>query len=371
MVSHEFEKRRLKEPLFSELGVPSFENEIIFVELCAGSGILSATAEQHGWKVCPIDCERNRHAPFTKVFQIDLTTDKAWSFLEHVRDTAKAVAWHMGLPCGTCSRAREIRLEETWGPRPLRNEFYPMGFPWNSQTDAKKVQQANDLYERAFQFAITILVLGHCLTIENPTRSWLWELPIIAMLYRYCFFIHLHACMFRGMRKKKTSLLTNKTEFQALSVFCDGSHEHAPWGIDENNEFNTAKEAQYPQGFCDEYYKVLEQIFPHAPTDADAQHNTEPTNQLYRPFAQPRGRKIPQLINEFAAVHTVVLEVVPPVNNKRSIMAPIKHIPVGAKLLRTEAKKGHRWEEQSVVCLWYFSLMSTVCASEQVLEPPF
>jgi hypothetical protein len=132
-----------------------------------------------------------------------------------------------------------------------------MGFPWNSATDKKNVHLANALYERAFQFALTLVILGQIITIENPTRSWLWELPIIAELYKFCFFVHLHACMFGGARKKKTSLLTNETGFQSLSIFCDGSHAHEPWGVDENNEFNTAKGAQYPQGLCDEYCRVL------------------------------------------------------------------------------------------------------------------
>ena len=178
-------------------------------------------------KSCPIDCERNRHSPFTKIFQIDLTDDRAWSFLEHVRDTAKVVAWHMGLPCGTCSRAREIQLAHHWSPPPLRDAAHPMGFPWNKPGDKLKVEAANDLYNRAFIFALMLVQLGHVLTIENPTRSWLWELPIILPLLQCCFFVHLHACMFGGARKKKTSLLTNETEFQALSKFCDGSHVHA------------------------------------------------------------------------------------------------------------------------------------------------
>ena len=100
-------KQPRKDCLFRELGVPALNNETVFVELCAGSGILSSSAEKYGMKSCPIDCERNRHSPFTKIFQIDLTDDREWSFLEHVRDTAKVVAWHMGLPCGTCSRARD------------------------------------------------------------------------------------------------------------------------------------------------------------------------------------------------------------------------------------------------------------------------
>ena len=364
MVSQLDGKRPRKESIYRELGVPSLENETVFIELCAGSGILSSTAERYGMKVCPIDCERNRHSPFTKIFQIDLSNDKAWSFLEHVRDTSRVVAWHMGLPCGTCSRAREIQLKGVWSPPPLRDANHPMGLPWNSPSDAKKVGAANSLYERAFRFALMLVTLGHIITIENPTRSWLWELPIIMALLECCFFVYLHACMFGGARKKKTSLLTNEPMFETLSVFCDGSHEHAPWGIDQNNEFNTAKEAQYPQGFCDAYCQVLERLMNTRSGDVNGADDVD-LRQLYRPFSQPRGRKVPQLIAEYVAIHTVVLDKVPAVNHKRVIQSPVLHIPAGTKLLRTEAKRGQ------VLCVFgiFHSYQQFVQASRNLLHP--
>ena len=67
---HEFNKHQ-KVSLIKELGIPALHDELVFVELCAGSGILSATAERHGLKVLPIDCERNRHEHFTAIYQID------------------------------------------------------------------------------------------------------------------------------------------------------------------------------------------------------------------------------------------------------------------------------------------------------------
>ena len=280
-----------------------------------------------------------------------------------MRDTAKVVVWHMGLPCGTCSRAREIKLDP-WSPAPLRDAKYPLGFPWNSETDAKKVQMANELYTRAFLFAATLISLGHLITIENPTRSWLWELPIIFPILAQCFFVHLHACMFGGLRRKKTSLLTNESSFQSLQRFCDGSHEHAEWGRDENFQFNTAKEAQYPQGFCDAYCEVLQSIIARSCQDYK-DHPVEQDSEHFRPFSQPKGRKIQQLVREFAAVHSLVLDVVPKVNQKRLLTHPVKHVPAGAKLLRTEAKRG------GVLCIFgiFHSMQQFVGISKSLLHP--
>ena len=104
---------------FPNIGLLPLQNEVVFVELCAGSGVLSATAKEYGYFVFPVDHHHNRHHHFTKIFQLDLTEDKAWIFLDWLRESATVVAWHFGLPCGSCSRAREIPLDDgTPGPQP-------------------------------------------------------------------------------------------------------------------------------------------------------------------------------------------------------------------------------------------------------------
>ena len=88
-------------------------------------------------------------------------------------------------------------------------------------------------------------------------------------------------------------------------------------------------------------------------------------NEHFRPFTQPRGRKIQQLVREFAAVHSVVLECVPKVDQKRLLTAPVKHVPAGAKLLRTEAKRG------GVLCVFgiFHSMQQFVQISKSLLHP--
>ena len=125
-------------------------------------------------------------------------------------------------------------------------------------------------------------------------------------LYSYCFFVDLHACMFGGSRRKRTSFLTNESKFQALQIFCDGSHEHAAWGIDEFGNFNTAHEAQYPKKLCHEYCKILDSLrdTSHASdTVATEQPDTDMSApSAHQAFMQPRGRKVQQLVPEFRKV---------------------------------------------------------------------
>lgn len=271
---------------------------------------------------------------------------------------AGQIIWHMGLPCGTCSRAREIQLGHgEHGPRPLRDGDHLFGFPWNSESDKIKVDAANQLYEKAFSFALKLLKDGATFTIENPTGSWIWELPFVKPLYSSCFFVDLHACMFDSTSRKRTSILTDDKCFVKLRRFCDYSHDHEKWGIDERGNFNTAKEAQYPRAFCVEYATALQQIVQHTLTQQPVSHERcdqvdgdisdeqvsfidfiDPT--CLRPFHQPRGRKVPQLIPEFFRVVSKVLTSVPPTDHKRLTLYACYDVPVKSKLLRTEAQQG-------------------------------
>ena len=312
-----------------------------------------------------VDHVHNRHETKTAVECLDLSLDASWDFLRNFKNNNKVLAWHFGLPCGTCSRAREIQLSaESWGPPPLRSEEFLLGNPWNSPKDKEKVGAANVLYEKACEFIMELIREGHIVTIENPTGSWLWMLPYLQPILRHCFFADLHTCMFGALRKKKTSFLVNHGCFQLLSRFCNGLHEHLPWGLDQSGNFATASEAAYPIDlcviYCDALVQIMQQQEPVAIRTAvqETQETLEPHHNLLqteqrkqteveadvehaRPFYQPRGRKLPQLIPEFKEVITIPLKKVPPLSNKKLTMTPFDAIPVGAKLLRTEAKAGN------------------------------
>ena len=47
----------------------------------------------------------------------------------------------------------------------------------------------------------------------------------------------------------------------------------------------------------------------------------------------PRGRKVPPLVSEFAAIHTLVLDELPTVDSKRCITQQLQFLPPGAKFL--------------------------------------
>eukprot|EP00439_Symbiodinium_sp_Y106_P001289 s9557_g1.t1 len=102
--------------------------ESLFLELCAGTAMLSRCFREAGVPVMPIDHQHNRHHPLAKVCNLSLTEDSTWSFLSDlVRDHAILFV-HAAPPCGTCSMARSIKRKGV-SAAPLRSpqSFLPTG----------------------------------------------------------------------------------------------------------------------------------------------------------------------------------------------------------------------------------------------------
>ena len=140
------------------------------------------------------------------------------------------------------------------------------------------------------------------------------KLPEMSFAIAHGHFVHLHACAYGGERKKKTAFLCSEAEFMVLEKFCDGTHPHKEWGFDfEKGEFNTAKEAEYPKALCEQYANVLERLA----LGFNLQRATVDKPEKVRPQQQAKGRSLPQIIPEFAAVRTVTSKELPPVNDKK------------------------------------------------------
>ena len=141
----------------------------VFIEACAGCGILSQTVKARGFKVLPIDCARNRHQPRCKIFELDLSQPHAIELLKRVCRDVRVICVHIALPCGTCSKARGIPLPDGRpGPPPLRDWGFLYGLPGLSKLDAQKVEAANQLYQ-AIAGLIEFLEESQIpWTVENP-----------------------------------------------------------------------------------------------------------------------------------------------------------------------------------------------------------
>ena len=124
---------------------------------------------------------------------------------------------HLGPPCGTSSRAREIN---NGGPPPLCTEHRPDGRPHLSGSDLARVQAANSLYALTGQVMSFCCRSGILCTIENPLRSLAWltshlKRPLAPWAHQLVS-VQLHACMFGSTRRKATKLLANHPGFLRL-----------------------------------------------------------------------------------------------------------------------------------------------------------
>ncbi len=158
--------------VFQELKLHDIDDRFIFIEACAGRGILSSVAKEQGFSVVPVDCPRNQRKTKVRVITLDLTSPHAADYLLRrlVKDY-RVIAVHFGLPCGTCSKARGILMADgSPGPQPLRDFSHLHGRPGLSDRDRLKVEASNDLYRWADSFIQLLDELGIAWTVEKPSE---------------------------------------------------------------------------------------------------------------------------------------------------------------------------------------------------------
>ena len=341
----------------------------IFLELCAGSAKLSAAVRSTGIPVVPIDHKHNRHTPRCKLVQLDLSQPHAWQQLVFLLDNYDVLACHIAPPCGTCSRARGIPMSDgTPGPQPLRSDDEPLGLKGLSYTDQMRVDGANALYAVLGKFVEELHRRHIPWSVENPTNSLLWNLEFFLFAVVHGDWVHCHACAFGSTRKKLTSFLVSEFNlFRSLERFCPGDHEHEPWGYDSNaGTFNTAKEAEYPDGMCRTFADIIQSIVQQRQLNV---HDFAAKSTAAAPQTQKRGRRIPQVVPEYLWTKSVLLPTLPAVDSKKCLVHDCGDIPAGCKLLRTEANKGKNGNLHLCVFGCYRSMQQFVEVSKQVWHP--
>ena len=247
---------------------PTDPDAAVFIEFCCGSAALSAAAQKAGFQVFPIDHAHNRFRPKASIVQIDLSDEASIDVVVCMINFLKPRWLHFGLPCGTCSRARERPVAAALvaagapQPRPLRDADNLLGRPGLSLHEKSRVETANQIYRLAVHALAAAFACGALVSLENPVRSWLWALlaflvkqmfPNADDPFRQWFFeledVDFDMCMHGGERAKTTRLKAAADVFSALRLQCDKSHEHRPWTVhlqDGKWTFDTAAEAEYP-----------------------------------------------------------------------------------------------------------------------------
>ncbi len=269
------------------------------LELCCGHAGLTAALCDAGLDACGVDWAKNKHQPAIPILHVDLTSPEGQHFIMQMLEDLTLMYVHMGPPCGTFTRARErpipehLREQNAPNPQPLRSDQRPEGLSPRHLTplDSLKVEKGNVIAEFCARVAQYCLDNGKLFTIENPTGSLLWKLPAYTSLIAddRVASVDFHACMWGSRRDKRTSFVTNMPQMEALRKTCDGSHEHAPWGLRWNKgwRFATEEECEYPKPLCEAAAKA-------AATATDAPRRSDRLSDASGspgtvPFRQPSG----------------------------------------------------------------------------------
>ena len=341
----------------------------LFLELCAGSAQLSACAARRGFMPVAVDCSENRHQPKCKIFNLDLGSPGSWSTLRHlVNSHLERVAHvHISPPCGTCSRARGLPLPDgsmpdgSPGPPALRDAAHVWGLPDLQPSQQTRLDKANALYLHMCDFIAFLQGYGVPWTIENPSRSWLWQLPVLAPLVEAHHMFHCETCAFGSQRLKRTAFLASHREFQLVARLCPGCPVHLPWGVTPQGDFATGREATFPLALCETICDAVELL-----CTARGCLPGSPKTLVARAQKQPRGRATPQLIPEFLRIESAVLPQVPLVDSKKRLLHAVAGVPAGSKLLRCADRGSKGW-----LCVLgvYRSPLAFATLSKQLLHP--
>ena len=230
----------------------------VFLELFAGAGGLTAAVRRAGRQVKEAQDLRDvRHAGQLRT-EFDLLSNSHFSDLKKLVRSGRVRWLHGGPPCKTFTKAR--RRDRHGSARVLRSAAEPLGF--KSQAGhrlPRRVEEANELARRMAKLAKIQHKAGGWFTIENPERSFIWEIPAFVDLAALPGVARRSGdqCALGGVYTKPTSWLTNAEWMQIVEQRCPPEHpRHQPLegrviGPDGVEVWLTELAAEYPEGLCD------------------------------------------------------------------------------------------------------------------------
>ena len=284
----------------------------VMLEVCCGSAKLSLAAKLQGMYPIPIDWTQNKQKLRVPCVKLDMSCRSQVDILRKLLDQGQVAVIWAAVPCGTCSRAREIHLPgKKRQPKPLRSAEFPGGLPDLGPDDAARVKKANEIYDAVAELLQDAINRGIYVVVENPRGSWLWQYSWYRDLLKQPGFFdadfqHCKWTPTVASRPKWTRLRTNVPQLAGMEGLCEQDHVHLGWGVDEAGNFNTSKETEYPDGMCDEAAGRLAEAvkakgFELKPMPQETFDTVTP-HKLRRVDKQPRGKLLPPVISEFGKV---------------------------------------------------------------------
>jgi hypothetical protein len=206
VVFHPVEQQFSQHLQNSSCGVTKFSGkcveDLLFVEIFAGTARLSKVARDTGFQALPID-KTTARASQIFIAQYDLTEPESLQAIRDILTTEKdrILAVHLAPACGTASRAREKKLTSFAKrgfkiPGPLRSQKQPMG--------KVRTETANLVYAATAKLIEVCHNLQILCSVENPENSLFWFFPAITAIIEKIggHSVSFHNCMHGGARNK-------------------------------------------------------------------------------------------------------------------------------------------------------------------------
>ena len=318
------QKRTLLPATSKDVATIQCISDCLTLEICAGSAGLSSALRARGFQTLPVDHNCNRHEQQVACTQIDLTADYAESLIMDIINCGQLVYCHIAPPCGTATKARERRVP-MWmqqlgapDPLPLRSSAHPRGLPSLSGLALAKVLSANTIYDITAKAIFRCIELDILVSCENPVHSYMWEIPPFPQLLDHPKLESniWSGCMHGGLRDKVSRWLASKGLLTSMALLCNMTifaHTHLPWSLNRLQgkwTFATAEEAAYPKLQNERVAEnVLQAVmlkgFSSSATALTQEGLSEVQKRLKARASvgkQPRGRRLPPLISEYAEV---------------------------------------------------------------------
>ncbi len=129
----------------SQCGSQTLAGVFFCIELFAGSAGLTFAMNHYFKQSFGVDHKSG--AAKAMVVCLDLTIKANQDLVREWALSPQCLWVHSGVPCGTASKARQIRMpKKKHGPPPLRCVRWPLGLPGISGVALAKVRSANILY---------------------------------------------------------------------------------------------------------------------------------------------------------------------------------------------------------------------------------
>ena len=154
-------------------------SSVLYIELMAGAGVFTKALLQLGVVCVGLDHKVAANGP-DFLLRVDLALDEVVQCLMHFLDKGKVLGVGGGLCCTTLTLARRGKRREVGKrggfPIALRNKLNVWGLPDLPFHELQMLRKANAAIKAFLTVLVAAVVLGLPCWVENPERSYLWQL---------------------------------------------------------------------------------------------------------------------------------------------------------------------------------------------------